>query len=320
MAEDSRRGRRPSSPLKRRLAAARASKGPRVVLTIRPSNGPDRPAERTRSLARWADAALILVGLDLPGDLGAGRGAGRRLRRRFKLLVAAYGLAREPVYTEELVAVSGRVYQFASDTHEVVVIEPARSRVDLLDLEPEAPVRGLFGQLDEGLPGSRATLARAIRSREKTGKRADAVEAEMTRDLAEPRFAGRRRPGGRPGPPDQPLRRGRRRRRARARPARLALVGLVAGAIAKLGAFRTPNDLPPFAELEAIAALTGDRKLRPTELSYLYRLAGPPRKFRRTYRLVPEPDRPRPRGDPPDRPAPRGRPRRPLREIPRRPN
>jgi hypothetical protein len=61
----------------------------------------------------------------------------------------------------------------------------------------------------------------------------------------------------------------------------------VLGSIAKLGAYRTPDDLPPFAELEAIAALTGERHQRPTELAYLYRLAGPPRKFRRTYRLIP---------------------------------
>ena len=40
-------------------------------------------------------------------------------------------------------------------------------------------------------------------------------------------------------------------------------------------------------ELDAIAALAGDRKLRPTELSFLYRLAGPPMRLRRTYRLVP---------------------------------
>ena len=65
------------------------------------------------------------------------------------------------------------------------------------------------------------------------------------------------------------------------------MVALALESIAKVGAFKVPNDLPPFAELEAIAALTGDRKLRPTELSYLYRLKGPPRKFRRTYRLVP---------------------------------
>ena len=67
-------------------------------------------------------------------------------------------------------------------------------------------------------------------------------------------------------------------------PARRALVISALTALAKLDAARDPAALPPFARLEAIAALDRDG-MRPTEMSLLYRLAGPPTRDRRTYRL-----------------------------------
>lgn len=229
----------------------------------------------------------LLVGIAVLASPATAQGPPAGVAADFKILVAAYGLARDPIYTEEMVAISGRVYQFMSLSHEVVIIEPIRSRVDLLDLDRKLQSEVTFGQLDEGIARIRGTLAEAIDRRSKTGKRADQVESEMTRDLAEPRLAILSEPGSGKvrltnssvevaavGEPEPDL-------------DRLALVGAAMTAVAKLGAFRTPNDLPPFVEIDTIAALTGDRRLRPTELSYLYRLSGPPRKFRRTYRLIP---------------------------------
>jgi hypothetical protein len=50
---------------------------------------------------------------------------------------------------------------------------------------------------------------------------------------------------------------------------------------------RDPELIPPFTELETFSALVGEKHLLPTEVSILYRLAGPPRKIRKTYRVVP---------------------------------
>jgi hypothetical protein len=230
---------------------------------------------------------VVLVGLACLGSPAGAQGPPPAGTPDFKILVANFGVAREPIFTEELVAISGRVYQFASITREVVVIEPVRAQVGLLDIERKLQSEISFSELEGGLSRVRATLWREAERREKTGKRADAIEAQMTRDLAEPRFAATFEPQARrvrltnptievvgDGEPDPDA-------------ARLALVGQSLATVAKLGAFRTPNDLPPFAELDGVAALVVERKLRPTELTYLYRLAGPPRKFRRTYRLAP---------------------------------
>ncbi len=205
----------------------------------------------------------------------------------FKVLVGSFGIKPEPISTEEIVARQGRVYQFRSGTTEVVVIDPARKRVELVDLVGRVQTEVSFDRLDEAVAKVAAKLRAEIARREKTGARSDAVEAAMTRDLVEPKF--RRLAGAKVarirlsnatievdalGEPEPD-------------PSRLSLLAITLESIARLGAFLTPDDLPPFAELNALAALKAER-LRPAEISYLYRLAGPPQKFRRTYRLVPE--------------------------------
>ncbi len=205
----------------------------------------------------------------------------------FKIRVGSFALRPEPISTEEIVARAGRIYQFRSGTSEVVVIDPARKRVELIDLQRKVQAEISFDRLDEAARQVGAKLREAIAKREASGTRADAVEAEMTRALAEPKL--RRLAVARPelirlaNPTIEIDARG----EGGGDPARLALEILALESIAKLGAFQTPDDLPPFAELDTLAILKASR-LRPTEISYLYRLAGPPRRFRRTYRLVPE--------------------------------
>ena len=235
-------------------------------------------------------ACTLLAGLTLL--LAAARGDGPAVpspavAADFKIQADSFALKPEPVTREELVARHGRVYQFSAGTEEVVIIDPARGRVELLDIKRRVQTEVSFAQLDEGLDRVRATLGRAIRAREAAGGRGGAIEAAMTRDLLDPKFR-------RVDDPKAP-----RVRLTNATveidadgeadpdPLRLALVARSLETIAKLGAFRVPDDLPPFAELEAISALSAGRKLRPTSISYLYRLAGPPRRFRRTYRVVP---------------------------------
>ncbi len=205
----------------------------------------------------------------------------------FRLQVASYGLGKEPVYTEEIVVRSGRAYVLPSNSKEVVIIEPARGRLEILDVGRRIQAEVSFTALDASVAKLKASLREVAEGLERKGGRANEIEAKMARNLFEPNLAigATSKPNrlrltnpaveidaeGEPEP-DAP---------------RLSMIAAVLGSIARLGAFRTPQDLPPFAELEAIAALTGERRQRPTELVYLYRLAGPPRKFRRTYKLNP---------------------------------
>ena len=109
---------------------------------------------------RWV--RQILVGLAVLAAPALAQGPPAEVAADFKILVAAFGLAKEPIYTEEMVAISGRVYQFTSSSHEIVIIEPIRSRVDLLDLDRRIQSEVTFGQLEGGIAGIRGTPAQAF--------------------------------------------------------------------------------------------------------------------------------------------------------------
>jgi hypothetical protein len=205
----------------------------------------------------------------------------------FKIQVGEFALKKEPISTSDIVVRQGRAYVFPSDSKEVIVIEPARKRLELVDVGRKVQAEVTFEALDESLEKIKKAFAKAADDREKLGGRGNALEASMTRDLFETRLdmtEARRPHRVRLFNPSVEVDAD---GEAEADAPRLATMAVTLASIAKLGAYRVPNDLPPFAELEAIAALTGERKLRPTRLTYLYRLAGPPRKFYRTYQLVP---------------------------------
>ena len=206
----------------------------------------------------------------------------------FKIHVESFGLAKEPVFTEEIVVREGKAYLFPSNSKEVVIFEPAQARLEIVDVGRSVQTEVTFKALDLSLEKIKTTLREEVEKREKLGGKANVVEARMTRDLFETKLNVVQDPRLNrvrlTNPAVEVVADG----ESEADAPRLAMVATILNTVAKLGAFRSPTDLPPFVELEAIASLTGDRKLRPTELTYLYRLAGPPQKFHRTYRLVPK--------------------------------
>jgi hypothetical protein len=207
----------------------------------------------------------------------------------FKLSISLYGIRKDPISRADLVVRGGVAYQFLSDEpDEVIVIEPGRSRVVLLDLERKVQTEITSQKLDASLGQlHRATLA-AIERREKTGARADKVAAAISRDLIDPEFKVVTHPDGRrltltnksveveavcEEEPDRE---------------RLNMIVNCLAAITKLGALRDPENIPPFTRLATLRTIATSQKLRPVEVSYLYRLAGPPRKLRWTFQVVAE--------------------------------
>lgn len=229
----------------------------------------------------------ILAGLATALSSARADGPARAAPADFKIRVEAYRHQKERVSGGEILARGGRVYQFADESDEVVVIDPGRGMVELIHLKRLVQTEVTFRELDDSLARLKATLARAISRSGKKDDRADAIEARMGRELIEPRFQVSTDPDGRRIRLANPTVEVDAAGEAEADAGRLALVALSLESFAKLGAFRAPSDLPPFVELEVIAAMTGDRRLRPSEVTYLYRLAGPPQKVRRTYRLTP---------------------------------
>ena len=206
----------------------------------------------------------------------------------FKLVINLFGVQKAPVARAELVIRKGVSYQFITeDPEEVTIIDPRQSRLHLLDLKRQIQTEVTRKQLDDGLGRVRERVSDEIERQEKAGGKNNRVLAAISRDLIDPRFVEAF---------DGPSRRLRLSNAAveidalgepEADPVRLSTIVECLGAIAKLSALREPDNMPPFARLDAFRALSSGHGLRPTEISVLYRLTGPPRRLRWTYQLVP---------------------------------
>jgi hypothetical protein len=207
----------------------------------------------------------------------------------FKLSLGLFGTEKTALVTGELVFRRGVAYQFLSDTREEVqIVDPTHARVVLLDLKRKRQTEITPAQLDAHLTRVRKAITTAIDTKTKTGGRSDRLAADMGRDLLDPKFEAIFDPTaaklrlinptvdvdtvGEPEPD----------------PKRLALMKVVLTAFVKLGSFRDPWSLPPFTRIEALETFMTGHKLRPTEVSMVVRLSGPPKKVRWTYRLVSE--------------------------------
>lgn len=207
----------------------------------------------------------------------------------FRYTVEIFGVGPDRIGKSELVFHEGTFYQFFSGaTDEVVVIEPPpKARITLIDLARKIQCQVVAVELDANVDRLRRSLMAKIDRLEESEERSDRLKAAMARDLASSRF---------PVDFDAETRTLTLRNdsvtveatgESDSDPRRLSLVGDVLAMLRKFSSMREPDDLPPFAMLETLRGLTIDRRLRPKEISQSVRLAGPPRKVRWSYTLVP---------------------------------
>ncbi len=207
----------------------------------------------------------------------------------FKLVIERFGVQKEPLGTAELVVHRGRAFHFVSGADlEVIVFEPSTARLELVDLDHKTRSDVSLKKLDTFVEKLHGAIATANAKRDARGGKANQVAAAMSRDLIDPHFtanydtsAHRLRLTNRSVEVEA-------RGEAESDQPRLALIAQMLTALAKLESLRDPQGIPPFARLEVLEAMTAGHRLRPAELTFLYRLAGPPRKFRWTYRLEPK--------------------------------
>ncbi len=206
----------------------------------------------------------------------------------FRLTVQQYEAERQPVARGEIIASRGRVYYLETGSKEVIVLDPAGSTVRFLDLKLGVASELSYKDLEAGLASNREDQRKVIDAHARGKSRAERVDAEIRKDQVDPRFqptfdgASNTLRMANPsvqiearGEPDDD-------------PARLAAIVGAVTTLAKVRAYREPDDLRHLVQLEAITALLGGRKLHPAEFTYLFRLAGPPEKYRQTYQLLPE--------------------------------
>ncbi len=230
--------------------------------------------------------ALIVILASVDATRQSIGGAEPATLNDFKLTIAQFGAGQKSLASEEVVVRNGLAFHFISgESLEVILIDPVRSRLELIDLDRKVRTEVSFRRLEifqEEL--FRAINASSVKQ-EKRGGRANSVSAAMSRNLIDPRFASTYDAMSHKlrltnstvevdakGEPDSDQ-------------TRLGFISRALAILVKLESFRDPTGIPPFSKLAALDGLIESRKLRPTELSFLFRLAGPPKRLRWTYEL-----------------------------------
>lgn len=206
----------------------------------------------------------------------------------YKLVIALYGVAKEPLSKSELVVHKGRGYLFnPGPPLEVVIHDPLADRLEIIDLKRRIRTEISFKSLEEYGDQLHKAISTATAKREALGGKGNLIAAAMSRDLIDPRFSALYDPAthrlrltnptievearGEPDPDES----------------RLLSIQNTLAALARMDSVRDPQDVPPFPRLDTLRALMTEHRLRPTELAFVFRLAGVPRKLRWTYRMEP---------------------------------
>jgi hypothetical protein len=212
----------------------------------------------------------------------------------FKIRFWHYGVTKEPIASGEIVASRGRIYQTLEGSKEIVVFDSARKTIEFLDLGAKRRSDLTYRDLDEAMLALRSVMTEFITDSEKKNSKAGRIAAEMKRSQLEPRFQASYTEA------EHRLKLSNAYIQVDASgvvepdPARLAVLGEALMVSTKLVALREAGEYCPFPQLDAFSALIGERKLRPEEMTFMFRLAGPPEKHRWVYELVPSiPDRER---------------------------
>lgn len=205
----------------------------------------------------------------------------------FRLSVKLRDVAAGPATEAEMIGYQGRILQMIDGRSELILIDPIARRIEVLNLDRKCIARISFDRLDAEVAAYKSRLQTTVDKLAVSTHRADKLNAAKTGDLLTPkgkliydkalhtlRRVGETTEAEARGVPDRDA-------------DRLALIRASLTSLIKLDTYRSPEKVPPFVQLQAIDALITEHRLRPTEMSFLYRLNGPPIRFLWTYKLTP---------------------------------
>ena len=207
----------------------------------------------------------------------------------FKLAIALFEAGDIPLATAELVVRHGLAYEFVREApEEVILIDPARARVVLFDLDRKVKTELTPKRLDSALSRVHQAVRLKIENYEKSGTRSDRVLAGKYREMIDPSVPETFDPATGRLVLSNPTIRVEAAGAAEPDGARRLLIANALAALVKLGAVHDPSNLTPFSRLQTIRSLVVTHGLRPTEIACVTRLSDTPKKLRWSFRLVPE--------------------------------
>jgi len=202
----------------------------------------------------------------------------------FKLVISLSGASKSQSARLEVLVQSGRAYQFdPGPPLEVAIFDARASRVELLNVRSVLRSEVSLKRLEEYRRGLHDAIEKAAAKREALGGRGNLLTAAMSRDLINPRFSVQFDEPTRSITLSNPSVEIQGRGEPDSDQSRLSYLHRALNALTILDSAQDPRGLPPFSHLSVLQEMMGQRKLRPTEIDGLYRLAGPPRRMRWTF-------------------------------------
>jgi hypothetical protein len=206
----------------------------------------------------------------------------------FKILWASFGVGEDPLAVYQMLTSRGKVYEFRGNSAEVVVFDPSQKLIYVVDFKLRSKARITYREVDDRIATLRREAIEAADELERKTGRADRVAGTLKRIVVEPKFQANFDEG------EHRLKLTNASIEIEARgeheddPARFAVLSEYLMEAVKLRTIRDPSDLRQFTEIETLSDLIEKHKLRPMEITFLFRLAGKPQKLRAIYRVVPE--------------------------------
>lgn len=179
----------------------------------------------------------------------------------------------------ELVYHKGKIYRVIQDSTEILIFDPNTGNVSLVELARKIRAEIPAERLLAAVPQLHAAIDKALVKRQTSTSRADKIAVRMSRELIDPKFQTDHQP-------DQ------NRFRFKNSVAEVDLstviepdtarAGLIMASLemmVQLDALRNPREIPPFCKLSALELVKSRPGMRPSRMSILYRLMGPPAGF-----------------------------------------
>ncbi|MHC5536917.1 hypothetical protein ACYOEI_01430 [Singulisphaera rosea] len=233
-------------------------------------------------MIRYSGFMLMLAVFGL--EAGGGETDSEHRVADFKLAIEEFEVRKEPVRTVEMIVHGGRVYQIITKPgFEVVLYEPTADRVEIVDLARKVRTEVALRKVETLEETRRQVLNRTRDVAEAKPSPSNSSPKDL---LQQPLAVSFDRQARRLSLSNQAF-----EVEAIGEPeadrGRLDLIAKALVTLEKVNALRNPRPIPPFPTLEAVRTLVEGHRLRPSEITVLYRLTGPPRKVRSTYRVTP---------------------------------
>jgi hypothetical protein len=205
----------------------------------------------------------------------------------YKLNFTYQDINEDETYNGQLLFRKSQIYFFYNQSSEILVIDAISKTVRFYDSAKNATSDLTFKDLEKEYEKYREQWKEVIQTMRKDEKRSSRISADIDSALIDPKLIQKQETDSQrihltgevvdlvaTGTPDLDA-------------SRRGQIALALSIQSKLQALRDADAIPPSTFLQTIDLLLTERNLRPTEMTFLFRISNAPDKYRWTYQFSP---------------------------------